>query len=230
MQPGIRCAQPQPPAPAIGHEHCRGPASGSDGLHCSWFRIQKSLTFRCESVCCEIAFWRSIMRTVMSGWLLACLVSAVGGCQSWSQVPGGSRVPPPGTGTYPVQTNYYNSGARTGAVSSNTNPAGSAASTTPARTASQPLPSTTTTGATTASWQPPTVDQMRTGINNTASAVFEDVGSKANQVVQAGTTRAAAAAEKYTAPVQQPANAPASRSLSDSETSQDPQLDWQPPR
>lgn len=183
------------------------------------------------------------MRMVMSGCLLAFFVSTVGGCQSWSQVgqgvPGGSRVAPPGTGTYQVPSSYYNNGARTGAVNSTSNPAASiaasGAATTAAgsgteRTASQPLPTTGAAGATTASWQPPTVDQMRTGINNTASAVFNDAGSRANQVVQASTSRAAAAVEKYTDPTQPAATPPATRSLSDTEPASVPPLDWQPPR
>lgn len=178
------------------------------------------------------------MRMVLSGLLLAGWVSAVGGCQSWSQVgqgvPSGARVPAPGTGTYQLPTSYYNNGARTGAVSTTTNPAASATATGVARTASQPLPSTgsagATTGATTASWQPPSIDQMRSGINNTASAVFEDVGNKTNQVVQAGTTRAATAAEKYTAPAQQLPSSSASQSMSDDQPSADTSLDWQPPR
>lgn len=160
------------------------------------------------------------MRRQVVGWVLASLAVSVSGCQSWSQVaqgiPSGSRVPPPGTGTYQVPSSYYNNGAaaKSGAVSSNAQPAGgtntaaaanttTASNTTTARTASQPLPSTGSsagapTTATTAQWQTPPIDQLRSDVNNTASAVFNNVATRANQVVQAGTARAAAAVEQYT--------------------------------
>jgi hypothetical protein len=179
------------------------------------------------------------MRMVMSGCLLACLMSGLSGCQSWSQVgqgvPGGSRVAPPGTGTYQVPSSYYNNGSKTGAINTTSSPAASVAATTPTattpssmRTASQPLPTTGATGATAANWQTPTVDQMRSGINNTASAVFNDAGNRANQVVQASTSRAAAAVDRYTDPTGQAPSA--TRSLNDNEPAGEPQLDWQPPR
>lgn len=153
------------------------------------------------------------MRRQVFGCVLASLAVSVSGCQSWSQVsqgiPSGSRVPPPGTGTYQVPSSYYNNGAgaKTGAVSTSAQPAGS--NTTAARTAAQPLPSTGSTAgsaggaptaATTANWQIPTVDQVRSSVNSTAGAVFDDVNNRANQVVQAGTARAASAVEKYTDP------------------------------
>lgn len=169
------------------------------------------------------------MRRQVVGWVLASLAVGVSGCQSWSQIgqgmPSGSRVPPPGTGTYPVPSSYYNgAGAKTGAVSSNAQPAyattassnaasSNAASPSAGQTASRTSPTTGTasgpstapgfnTGAptttSTAGYPIPTVDQMRGGINNTASAVLSDANHRANQVVQAGTARAAAAVEKYT--------------------------------
>lgn len=207
------------------------------------------------------------MRRQIAGWVLAGWAMGISGCQSWSQVgqgiPSGARVPPPGTGTYQVPPNYYNNatGAKTGAVGSNVQPSGSnsvasgtASNAAAARNAAQPLNASTAvanTGgpatASTAVWQGPTVDQLRTDINNTASAVFNDVGSRANQVVQAGTSRAAAAVDKYTdpAPSLRPATAqqaapttvtPAassaatSRSLGDNSTAEEPQLDWQAPQ
>jgi hypothetical protein len=220
----------------------------------------------------EKMFRSGIMRRQIAGWVLASWAMGISGCQSWSQVgqgiPSGARVPPPGTGTYQVPPNYYNNatGAKTGAVSSNGQPAnsnnlaaGTASNPAAARTASQPLntspagANTAAAGAntggpstvTTAAWQPPTVDQLRTGINSTASAVFDDVGSRANQVVQAGTSRAAAAVDKYTdpapslrspsapqaaSPASAPSGAATSRSLSDNSTAEEPQLDWQAPQ
>lgn len=220
------------------------------------------------------------MRRQVVGWVLASLAVSVSGCQSWSQVaqgiPSGSRVPPPGTGTYQVPSSYYNNGAaaKTGAVSSNAQPAGgtntaaaannttTASNTTTARTASQALPSTGPSAgaptATTAQWQTPPIDQLRSDVNNTASAVFNNVASRANQVVQAGTARAAAAVEQYTdeavgamiPPGAPPANlsatpanfaapstsassrptsAATARSLSDKAPAEEPQLDWQAP-
>jgi hypothetical protein len=207
------------------------------------------------------------MRRQVAGWVLAGLAVNVSGCQSWSQVgqgiPSGARVPPPGTGTYSVPSSYYNNaaGAKTGTVSTGAQPAAAAGSAatgasnnTAARTAAQPLSANSAGStaaapatATTAAWQVPTVDQMRAGVNNTASAVFDDVGNRANQVVQAGTARAASAIEKYTDPAPslrpaaaspasapatspQPSAAAASRSLSDDAPADEPQLDWQAPQ
>ena len=177
------------------------------------------------------------MRRHISGWLLAPWVIALCGCQSWSQVgqgiPGGARVPPPGTGTYQVPSSYYNNGVpKVGAASTSApNIAGA-----PVRTASaQALPSTGPAVAT-ANWQMPTVDQMRSGINSTASAALDGASQRANQMVESGTARAAAAVDEYTSPVlgsaPPQASSPASRSLSDSsqDATDGPSLDWQPPQ
>ncbi|MCC6509973.1 MAG: hypothetical protein IT423_12775 [Pirellulaceae bacterium] len=187
------------------------------------------------------------MRAVMSACYLALLVGAVSGCQSWSQIgqgiPAGSRVAPPGTGSYPVPSSYYNTpkaggvpsspGSAAVGASSSAVPAGGAAQ----RSAAMPA-NPTGSGVTTAAWQPPTVDQLRTGVNQSASAVINNATTRANQVVQAGTSRAAAAIEQYTdaapeVPVvdNNPPSLSASRSLSDSPPVEPPQLNWQaPPR
>lgn len=187
------------------------------------------------------------MRRMLSATSLLCVVAAIGGCQSWSQVgqgyPVGSRVPPPGTGTYNVPSNYYN-GPKAGTAS--TAASGANASTAPA--------TNTTAGHTVgytqgqianevapASYQLPTVDQMRSGINNTAGAVLNDVSNRANQAIQNGTARAASTVQQYTGPVfdsAPPAFAPSSpttQSISDGAPlpstgeSTPPKLDWQPP-
>ena len=201
------------------------------------------------------------MRRHLSSWILASGMIAICGCQSWSQigqaVPGGSRVPPPGTGTYNVPSSYYNNGAgaKSGALSS-TDSAPSATGGQVRTASAQALPSTNQQPAAnsevaTANWQIPTVDQVRSGVNNSAATALNNVSSRANQAVQSGTSRAAAAVDKYTNPllgaVQQPAN-PASQSLSDSSPTpttgnslpgasaaasrpaDEPQLDWQPPQ
>lgn len=184
---------------------------------------------------------RAIMGTVKSSGLVLLLLGTVGGCQSWSQInpaiPTGARVPPPGTGTYPVQNQYYNA-PKTGAVTQPSNvQTASATMTQSSGTPQAPV--------VTAAWQPPSVDQLRNDINNTAGAAFQNVTNRANQVVQAGTARAADAAQRYTDPLTQVspsssgANAvstasyagpglSASRSLSDS--GEGAALDWQPPR
>lgn len=188
------------------------------------------------------------MRRILSTMSLVCVVVAIGGCQSWSQVgqgfPAGSRVAPPGTGTYNVPTNYYN-GPKTGTASTAV-PSGNASATpatnsTAGRTVGYPqgqVPNEVTP----ASYQLPTVDQMRAGINNTAGAVLNDVSNRANQAIQNGTARAATTVQQYTGPVFD--NAPpafaatnsASQSISDSAPlpstaeSAPPKLDWQPPR
>jgi hypothetical protein len=77
---------------------------------------------------------------------------------------------------------------------------------------------------------------MRSGINNTASAALNNASNRANQMVQAGTSRAAAAVDQYTSPLlanePPPAGVSASRSLSDSAKAPDdePELNWQPPQ
>ena len=187
------------------------------------------------------------MRRHMSGWLIAFWGFALCGCQSWSQVgqgiPGGARVPPPGTGTYQVPSSYYNNGAapKAGTVSTNTQTPGAAnTSTAPVRTASaQALPSTGA-NVSTANWQVPSIDQMRSGINNSAAAAVDGASQRANEFVQSGTSRAAAAVDQYTSPLlaSEPpqSTSPASRSLSDSsqngsqDTATVPPLDWQPPQ
>ena len=59
-----------------------------------------------------IGVWRAMMRRILSAMSLTYFVVASVGCQSWSQVgqgfPAGSRVAPPGTGTYNVPSSYYN--------------------------------------------------------------------------------------------------------------------------
>lgn len=195
-----------------------------------------------------IGQWRAMMRRVLSTISLICLVAAIGGCQSWSQVgqgfPAGSRVAPPGTGTYNVPTNYYN-GPKAGTASTavpggnaavapaTNNTAGRAVGYPQGQTPNEVMP---------ASYQVPTIDQMRAGINNTAGAVLSDVNNRANQAIQNGTARAASTVQQYTQPVFD--NAPpafaapntASQSISDgaplpstSEASP-PKLEWQSPR
>ncbi len=180
------------------------------------------------------------MRKVMSGCLLAASLSFASGCQGFSRMdmPSGSRVPPPGTGTFQTPSNYYG-GAKPGAVSP------TSTSMTPGTQGS--VASSSTGGqVSTAVWQPPTVDQLRGAINNSANSAMQDAANRANQVVQASTSRAASAIEQYTDPVLQaaaslppPSNANtnvtsappgATRSLSDSTPSPAGQLDWQPPR
>lgn len=179
------------------------------------------------------------MRRILSAMSLMSLI-VVCGCQSWSQVgqgfPNGTRVAPPGTGTFNVPSSYYNKGAS--AVPSTSANANSASSTM-GRTAGfnqAPTPNEVVP----ASYQLPTVDQVRTGINNTAGAVLNDVSTRANQAVQTGTSRVANAVQQYTMPVVE--NAPpalaapagASQSLSDTRPSSGadagpPTLDWQAP-
>lgn len=187
------------------------------------------------------------MRRILSAMSLSCFVAAVGGCQSWSQVgqgfPAGSRVAPPGTGTYNVPSSYYN-GPKAGAAGAGTingnasvTPTGNgtlgrAAAFPPAQTPNEVVP---------ASYQMPTVDQVRAGINNSAGAVLNDVSNRANQAIQNGTARAASTVEQYTAPVFN--NVPpsfavpstASQSISDSSPPPTgeggpPKLEWQSPR
>lgn len=187
-----------------------------------------------------------MMRRILSATSVAFLVAAIGGCQSWSQVgqgfPAGSRVAPPGTGTYNVPSSYYNGPkagtASTGAVNPN---AGIApVNNTMGRTASFPQ-GQMANEVTPASYQLPTVDQMRTGINNTAGAVLNDVSSRANQAIQNGTARAASTVQQYTPPAFESAPpafaAPnnSSQSISDSAppataSAGPPKLEWQSPR
>ncbi len=185
------------------------------------------------------------MRRILSAISFACLLAALGGCQSWSQVgqgfPAGSRVAPPGTGTYNVPSSYYN-GPKAGTAS--TAAPGGNAGVSPAgntgRTAALPQ-GQTPNEVVPAAYQIPTVDQVRTGINNTAGAVLNDVSNRANQAIQNGTARAASTVQQYTPPLYDnsaPAFAApnsASQSISDSAppTSGDagpPKLDWQTPR
>ena len=197
-----------------------------------------------------IGVWRAMMRRILSATSVAFLLAAIGGCQSWSQVgqgfPAGSRVAPPGTGTYNVPSSYYNgpkaSGVNTGAVNTgalNGN-AGIAPNGTMGRTASFPQ-GQMASEVTPAAYQIPTVDQMRTGINNTAGAVLNDVSNRANQAIQNGTARAASTVQQYTppgfdsAPPAFAAPNSASQSLSDSSPppvgeAGPPKLDWQSPR
>ncbi len=66
------------------------------------------------------------MRFKLFSWFLLALALSITGCQAWSQmgqnIPTGSRVPAPGTGTYQVPSSYYNNGAKTGTVGSTVNP------------------------------------------------------------------------------------------------------------
>ncbi len=192
-----------------------------------------------------IGVWRAMMRRILSTTSLAFLVAAIGGCQSlvssWPGLPYGSRVAPPGTGTYNVPSSYYNGpkagAASTGAVSGNT---GVVPNNTMGRTASMPQ-GQMANEVMPAAYQIPTVDQVRTGINNTAGAVLSDVSNRANQAIQNGTARAASAVQQYTPPAfdsAPPAFATpgtASQSISDAAppTTGDagpPKLDWQTPR
>ena len=192
-----------------------------------------------------LRYWRAIMRRILSAISLMSLF-AIGGCQSWSQVgqglPNGSRVAPPGTGTYNVPSNYYN-GPK----------AGTASTAAPNGNVSNNPLMNNNTGRTAgfngqaqnevvpAAYQLPTVDQLRSGINNTAGAVLNDVSNRANQAIQTGTARAASAVQQYSPPPYDnsaPAFAAqnsASQSISDSAppTTSDaapPKLDWQSPR
>lgn len=185
-----------------------------------------------------------MVRRVSGVFLATCMAAAclavASGCQSWSQmgqgIPSGSRVPPPGTGTYQVPSSYYNntSGAKAGTASTSQAPAPGGAGSSSVRTASADS-AAGSGGVTTANWQVPTVDQMRTGINNTAAAALQNASNRANQAVQSGTSRAAAAVERVADPILagaalppatpmgtassnaagSPTSNPASRSLSD---------------
>lgn len=194
-----------------------------------------------------IGVWRAMMRRILSAMSLACFVAAIGGCQSWSQVgqgfPAGSRVAPPGTGTYNVPSSYYN-GPKAGAAGAGTingnasvTPTGSG---TMGRTAAFP-PAQTPNEVVPAAYQMPTVDQVRAGINNSAGAVLNDVSNRANQAIQNGTARAAATVQQYTppgfdsAPPAFAAPSAASQSISDSSPPPisevgPPKLEWQSPR
>ena len=192
-----------------------------------------------------IGVWRAMMRRILSATSMIFLAVAIGGCQSWSQVgqgfPAGSRVAPPGTGTYPVPSSYYNGPkagtASTGAVNPNASVA--PATSTMGRTASFPQ-GQMANEVMPASYQMPTVDQLRTGINNSAGAVLNDVSNRANQAIQNGTARAASTVQQYTPPgfnsapaFAAPSNS--SQSISDTTppTTNDagpPKLDWQTPR
>ncbi len=192
------------------------------------------------------------MRRILSAISVTCLVTASVGCQSWSQVgqgmPVGSRVPPPGTGTYNVPSSYYNGPkagtASTAAPTSNTG-VNSATGSTMGRTASMPQ-GQMANEVMPASYQLPTVDQLRTGINNAAGAMVNDVSNRANQAVQNGTARAASTIQQYTPPAfdnappafaaPAPGSVPgtSSQSISDAPstaaTAGPPKLDWQAPR
>ncbi len=168
--------------------------------------MQKSLTFQPGLGVWVIGVWRAMMRRILSAISLACIVAALG-CQSWSQVgqgfPSNSRVAPPGTGTYNVPSNYYN-GPKPGTVSAGPGNANSgvmpASHSTAGRTAGFPQ-SQTPNEVSPAAYQVPTVDQMRAGINNSASAVLNDMSNRANQAIQNGTARAASTVQQYTTPV-----------------------------
>lgn len=156
----------------------------------------------------------------------------------------GTRVPPPGSGTFNVPSNYYN-GPKAGTASApvpsgNANAVPSTAGTT-GRTVSYQQGQVPNEVAP-ASYQIPTVDQLRSGINNTAGAVLNDMTGRANQAIQNGTARAADTVQQYTGPVfdsAPPAFAPSassSQSISDgaplpsTTEAAPPKLEWQSPR
>lgn len=163
------------------------------------------------------------MRVRIAGWFVSTLAIGISGCQSWSQLgqtmPTGSRVPPPGTGTFQVPSSYYNSSngaaGKVGSQSSMPSNTVQTAST----TGVSPLPSTAQSAnggrpnnqlvgnsfgsppgavVTTADWQPPSINQLKTGVNNSANAIISGVQNRATQVVQASSTRASEAVQSRT--------------------------------
>lgn len=137
-----------------------------------------------------------------AGWLMTILAigGAIGlsGCQSWSQLgqPSGSRVAPPGTGTFQVPSNYYNGAAP------KTSSLGSSVPTTNWQangTASSNSPSTNSTlGVVPASAMRPALDQVRGTINNSANNIVREFQNGASEVVQAGARGATGALQTGT--------------------------------
>lgn len=180
------------------------------------------------------------MRGSLSFLVGILVVGSVTGCQSWSQLGTGalqstSRVPPPGTGSFPVPKGAYNTGnasmgspAAGGMMASN-----DVAEGTGVRTAS----------ATSApNWTLPSTSQYRNELAGRANSAISDMQAKAdrleseaNRVVQASATTVQAASaigSEFTdpAPSLRPQGAaPATRSLSDSNPTSS-QLNWQAPR
>lgn len=135
------------------------------------------------------------MRTGHAGRFLAIIALSttfgLSGCQSWSQLgqPNGSRVPPPGTGTFQVPSNYYNGAApKPGALGSNV----------PTTNWQSPSSSSGPSGVVTASATRPALDEVRGTIHNSANNIVREFQNGASEVVQAGARGATGALQTGT--------------------------------
>ena len=181
--------------------------------------------------------------------LSVCLLGSASGCQSWSQMgqaaslQNASRVPPPGTGTFPVPKGAYNSGtaavptaSATGSIASSMAVPTTKSAATPSQTGVVPagfsqnplgqIPSTSQYRADLANQATTAINNLQTGINK--------VEADASRVVQAGNetyNSAASVANQFTdtAPSLKPAPSGVSQSLSDS-SPPSTSLNWQAPR
>jgi hypothetical protein len=161
------------------------------------------------------------LRRILTATAITCVTTLTGGCQSYPnlQVPGGTRVPPPATGSYNLQGQYYNNPN----ASTNGNPAPKNSTTSRSQPPATVVPASAT-------WQSTNLpNNISRGISNLAeandpavtAAVYHDNGGSDVPVVSASAVET----------MDRESNIPAQRGLSDlpSSPNQNGQLQWQQP-